>query len=430
MNEDTIQKERLTPNDALWLVQPHSVVCGVYSFQGDLRINEIVGLFDEKVKFFPRFLSRIVPEEGNLPYWETLPSINVREHIYESTIFSGGKAALRQALLDISNAPMDMARPLWDTHLIHLENNKSLFVVRVHHCIADGQGFIHMTNIFSDAPQAIPPYEAQPFPKITWSEKFRSWKSALNVVGRVIFRKMDSLTPIKNEKSFSDFGVDWLDTPFNFAEINRIRSFIHGKRATVNDVLLAILAGGVRHYFMHKGLTEKEINKIKIHCVLPTALPATTRLKGAGNNIGTVQVQLPVNIENPIERLGIIKERMNDVKRSPQGLISMLYSRFAPYLPRWLGKWVYAGLEESSSIFMSNVRGPDAKLTMAGHTLDNFYWFGRPFEKIHLSFPMASYGGKMNIVFLYDKEIIHPESLKYCLMKSYLELLSHHSDKI
>lgn len=417
-------KERLTSNDALWLIQPHAVVCGIYSFASNLRKEELVKLFQDKLDQFPRFSSKVVPEDGHMPYWEIVSPMNVSEHFYEYNLFEGGKAALRKQLLEISNSSMDMTRPLWDVHLIHLEDNKSIFVVRVHHCISDGQGLLRMTSIFSDEPQPIAPYEAVPSQNATFRESLRAMGSALGMVWRILFKRPDTLSPIKKKDPIKIFGVDWLDTPFNFAEINRIRSFVKGKRASINDVLLVILSGGIRHYLKQRGIPLSEIIRMQMHCVMPVAIP---KRSGSGNNIATVQVLLPIEIESPIERLRIIKERMNDIKRSPQALISSTFNRIGPYLPRWLTNWLYAGLEESTSVFMSNVRGPDVPLTMCGHVLENFMWFGRPFDKIDVSFPMVSYGGKMNIVFLYDTELINAENLKYCLMKSYLELLSHHS---
>ncbi len=419
-------KERLSSNDALWLIQPHAVLCGIYSFGVDITMPEIVRLFEQKLDQFPRFTSKVVPEEGRMPYWQVVSPFNVSDHFKEIYVPHGGKSLLRKQLLDISNAEMDMTRPLWDVHILHLENNRSMFVVRVHHCISDGQGLLRMTSIFSDEPQKIAPYESPPPAQVTFKEKLRGVKTALGMVFRVLFKKADSISPLKKKEPLTTFGVDWLDTPFNFAEINRIRSFIKGKRATINDVLLTILSGGIRHYLKQQGFNLSDIMRLRMHCVMPVALPVTSRTQGAGNNIATVQILLPIDVESPLERLRIIQERMNDIKRSPQAYITNLFNRLGPYLPRWLSGWLYAGVEESSTVFMSNVRGPDAPLTMCGHLLENFIWFGRPFDKIDISFPMVSYGGKMNIVFLYDQDLINPESMKYCLMKSYLELLSHH----
>ncbi|HEX7610670.1 MAG TPA: wax ester/triacylglycerol synthase domain-containing protein, partial [Solirubrobacteraceae bacterium] len=154
----------LSSADAAWLHMDRPsnlmVINTVLLFDKQLdwaRLREV--LRTRLVAPHRRFRQRVV--EGRLargPRWEDDPEFDVARHLHRRGLAApGGEAALQALAGDLASAPLDRAKPLWETYLIDGPREGCAVIVRMHHCIADGISLANvMLSLTDSAPGPAP----------------------------------------------------------------------------------------------------------------------------------------------------------------------------------------------------------------------------------------------------------------------------------
>ena len=83
--------------------------------------------------------------------------------------------------------------------------------------------------------------------------------------------------------------------------------------ASVNDVLLSCVAGALRGYLVDKG---DDVDGVMLRALVPVNLRPMEKAYKLGNQFGLVFLDLPIGIENPVERLYAVRANMNALKGS------------------------------------------------------------------------------------------------------------------
>ena len=185
---------------------------------------------------------------------------------------------------------------------------------------------------------------------------------------------------------------------FPLADCKKIRQHIAG--ATINDIFMAAVGGALRNYLEGKNeLPERSLNAM---------VPMTTRGqdKGidagtdsgidSGNHIGMTALPLRTDIADPLERLRAVSRGNNKGKAVSAALGKDLPAQLVNVLPASLAaKLLVSGLTSLANVTVSNVRGPDVPLYMAGAQLQLFLPVSIPMTGLGLNITGFSYNGTL-----------------------------------
>ncbi len=179
---------------------------------------------------------------------------------------------------------------------------------------------------------------------------------------------------------------------------------------SVNDVLLASVAGAIRNYILSKGDTIPET------ATLRAFVPVNLRPKGKeyklGNHFGLVGLELPIGVANPIARVFEVRARMNALKTGYQAAVSMALLGILGYVPKAVQRQALGLLSDKGSAVMTNVPGPANPLYLAGSKIaQNMFWVPQS-GNVGVGVSILSYAGGVQFGLITDRKLCpDPENI-------------------
>ena len=165
-------------------------------------------------------------------------------------------------------------------------------------------------------------------------------------------------------------------------------------RSTVNDVLLATATGALRRYMEQRG---QDVTGVNIRTMVPVSIRAAKDLNKLGNQFGLVIVSLPIGVRDPLLRLQVLKQRMDDIKDTPEALVAFGILGVMGQTPRQIEKIIIDIFAAKVSAVMTNVPGPRKPIYLAGQRLNSLmFWVPRGGD-IGLGLSILSYAGNVYI---------------------------------
>jgi diacylglycerol O-acyltransferase len=175
------------------------------------------------------------------------------------------------------------------------------------------------------------------------------------------------------------------------AQLAEVKAAAHGHGATVNDLLLAAVAGGLRALLLARGTP---VDGLTLYASVPVALPARADSAALGNQVGLMVVPLPVDEPNPAQRLQLITRATRERKRRPERLASLRPAGSLTIL-RALNR--YSRHQRIVDLFVTNVPGPQRPLYLLGARLVEAFPVVQVAGNVPLSVAVLSYAGQLNI---------------------------------
>jgi WS/DGAT/MGAT family acyltransferase len=407
--------------DAAWLGMEDPtnlmMVTGVLALAGPVDRKRLRSLLDRRLKPFGRFHQRVVRprSRGNLPHWEVDEHFEIGNHLSRIALPApGGDAELRDVVSDLMSVPLDFSKPLWHMHMIDGYNDGSVILTRVHHSIADGIALVRVMLSLTDESANPRPSRA---PKEKAASGFRlplDWLPAaigrglvggtelianpgrtLDIartgaqgayrLGRLVLLPPDPPTVFKGQLGRSKRAA-WSE-PVPLEDFKAI-----GKAfgATVNDVLVATATGALRRYIERRG---GRTAGIAIRASVPVNLRPADQAHKMGNAFGLVFLTLPIGISDPARRLRAIKKEMDELKVSPEALVSfgvLSLMGLAPVEVEQLGLRFFGS---KATAVLTNVPGPRQPLYMAGRKIDKVMFWVPQSGHMGLGISILSYAG-------------------------------------
>jgi WS/DGAT/MGAT family acyltransferase len=337
------------------------------------------------------------------PRWVVDQDFDISYHLRFGKLPAPG--TLQQAVeaaQALGMTPFDRARPLWEAVLLDgLEGGRAVYLLKLHHSIADGQGTVQMFEILHGESPEPGRARALPVPaperisgtslmvdtliaapgrllretvgiggKIA-SAAFRARPSQLvdairygESLGRMLGPPPAQGSILLEQRSLNRrYGI--LDVA-----LSDLRAAGKACGGTVNDAFVTALVGGMRRYHQHHG-TEV--------AGLTLALPISLRKTGdppGSNRFAGARILAPLDQADPRTRMRIIGERTAAARSEPaigfMDALSPLMSR----LPAALVATVTERLTRSIDLQASNVRGLDRTAYIAGARVERAYAFG------------------------------------------------------
>ena len=430
--------ERLSPLDASVLhVEDdvsHMHIASVAIFEGPQpRFEDIVSMVRGKLPLVPRYrqVVKFVPFDLGRPVWVDDPHFNIEYHVRHTALPApGGESELRKLVGRVMAQQLDRAKPLWEIWVVGgLEDDHWAMMSKTHHCMVDGVSGTDLLALTLD----ISPEGSDPTPD-TWepetqpsrrqlaltavSERARSpyefvrglrsavrqGKQTIEAAGEIAkgLRSMAGLVQPTEESSLNGpIGPhrrwDWASVT-----VDEIKTVRKATGASFNDVVLACATKGFRDLLTARGESTERV----VRTLVPVSVrPRDTSGKAVGdgtfeNKVSAMFAELPVSIEDPLERLRVVSEQMTGLKESKQAVAGEALtslSGFAPPELLALGTRVFSRLPQRNvNTVTTNVPGPQIPLYAAGRRMLKAYPYVPLAGHVRVGVAIFSYDGAVN----------------------------------
>lgn len=414
--------EPMTSVDHSWLRMESSGsnmhIGAVLILETPVNIAMVQQLITERLLRFSRFTQRVVAKRASAR-WQTDPDFDLDNHILCAELQDpASEEELRVLAGRLMNQPLARQRPLWCLHFVPDFQGGSALIVRIHHCIADGMALVKVLLSLTDD-CADPAAMALCTDKPTMAAGSRDGHSASSTMGapaqwflvlrkvfsalaelvRISFARADSGTPLKGTRSGVK-QVAWAQ-PFALADVKRIAG---RTGTTVNDVLVAALAGALRQYFLQQLAAPQSSG---LHVSIPFNLrPQDAPIQQLGNQVGLVLLPLPVQVEEPLQRLLATKQAMDKLKHSYQAHVFYGLLELIGKGPSSLEQAALKFFSSKASAIMTNVPGPRDAIYLAGARVRQPLAWVPQAGSVGVGFAILTYNGKVQFSILADSQLI------------------------
>ncbi len=443
-------------------------VMAVYIFDpstapgGKVRFKDIIEHMRKRMDVSPMFKRKLyrLPMDIDHPYWVKDENFDIEAHISHGRL--PAPADWRQFCIHVArhhSKPLDMTRPLWDMYVLEgLDNipgyakGSYAILTRIHHSTIDGVSGAHFFAAVSDKdPQGTP---AIPLPEGEIAA------NDLPTTSEILSRAINSTvtSPVKLTQAFLKFAPALLSsaqksmtggdeetatgvpqtrfngpvTPhkmfdaitFNLDELKKMRLKVED--ATINDVVLAICSGALRHYLTK----HKELPKDSLVAVAPVnARSRSGDEANPGNNISAMTIKIWSNIADPVQRLEAIRDTTRETKAAKSGLSARIMTDLTKHIPGVTMASVARILTDErfapkmSNLMVSNVPGPQIQLYMNGAKLTHQYGLAPLAHGMGLFIATPSYNGTISFNIISDRKMMPDvEFFRECLQRAFNEL--------
>lgn len=396
--------------------------------------DEVRRAVAERIHLLTSFRERLVevPFGFDHPYWVEDPDFDLDYHIRSARVPPPGtKTQLLELVAGIHARPLDRGHPLWEMYVIGgLRRRGVALLIKLHHSSIDGtSGGEVIAKLFGAASGSEDNGTAGPLPGASqmllkgMQGLVRRPFDTMRVVRDSIERRpwiehvgrMAGSDPRRSVGDAETAAVPYLQAPptrFN-AMVSAKRSLAVGciplagvktiKNAhsvTVNDVVMAICAGGLRRYLsMHDELPEEPLQ-----AVVPMSVRSEDDFD-LGNQVTGMIAKLPTDVSEPLARLRATADSMGIAKEHdivpPEllgGYTQLTMPVFVTAAARIASRFDWAErVRPPMNVVISNVHGPRHALAMAGAAVSNVYPLSTIFDGCALNISVHSYRANLEI---------------------------------
>jgi len=427
--------ERMSSVDTAWLRMDRPsnlmMICGVLIFGEHLTLARLKAKLSDRFMRFKRFRQRAVQAPTGA-YWADDRKFDIGAHVRRVKLRgAAGKTELETLVSDLMATPLDPSKPMWQFHLVEGYEGGSAVVVRIHHCYADGIALIQVMLSMTDAdregrvPGPVPPppkhSESTAGDPLAGALKMATkmgsvliekgvglWHEPAKAVAfakqgsafteelaKLVLMEEDSPTCFKGRPGVAK-RVAWAD-PITVAEVKAVGRALD---CSINDVLLSSVAGALRSYLLREG---ESVEGLSIRAMVPVNLRPAEKAWKLGNRFGLVFLDLPIGIENPVERLYAIRENMRVLKGSYQPVVALGVLAAMGAGPKILQEQMLAMLARKATAVMTNVPGPQQPLYLGGALIDSMMFWVPQSGDIGLGVSILSYNGEVRFGVVADR---------------------------
>jgi WS/DGAT/MGAT family acyltransferase len=382
-----------------------------------------------------------VPFDIGHPVWIEDPDFDLESHVHRGAVRSPGTVhELAEVVADIASVPLDRSRPLWELHLLEgLEHGRASLVTKIHHSAIDGvTGTDLLANLVDLTPESAEP---EPPAELWRPERVPSDLELMAYAMQHIARRPRTMMKVLGNTARSAFDLVQRQRdahaderpspalPFTApkvrwsAAITPHRSIAFGKASlddmrhiksvfgtTVNDVVLAACTQTLRQYL----LAHDDLPDTPLVCSVPVSVHGRSEHDGT-NQVSTMFVRLPVQLDDPVEQLRMINAETREAKEVQNAIGADMLQDFAQFVPPTLfnrAMRLYSNLNLADrhrpvhNLIASNVPGPPVPLYIAGAQVVGVYPFGPLLEGAGLNITVLSNMGHVDVGVIACRELV------------------------
>jgi WS/DGAT/MGAT family acyltransferase len=419
---------------------------------------------DRALGRIPRLRQRVVldPFAVAPPRWGLDPQFDLSYHVRR--IGAPGKGSLREILdlaAPIAMQAFDKDRPLWEFYLVEgVEQGRDALIMKLHHSVSDGVGLVRMTSSLVERAREPDPArgggprsvvdevlaspERGPFEEALAAIRYRAGAEMARTtrvaravrhglveaardplgalrrttglagsIARTLRPVTEPMSPLMTGRSLA-VRLDAFARPL--ADLRRAARAAGG---TLNDAFVAAVAGGLRLYHTRRGHHVRELRM-----TMPINLREGEQGRSAGNQFAPARFAVPIDIEDPGERMRAIHARVASERREPALPLSEEIAGALARLPRGLAVPLFGSMLKAIDFVTSNVPGPPFPVYVAGARVEHMFGFG-PLSGAAANVTLFSYDGELQFGINTDPAAVSdPELFVECLERGVAEVLA------
>jgi WS/DGAT/MGAT family acyltransferase len=448
----TLNHERMGSMDTAWLRMDgpgnSMMIVGVSATATPVRPDEFRRMIEQRFLCFARFRQRPVADALGAS-WVEDDEFDFAAHVKTVSLPKpAGKAQLEKLTAELASTPLDPRRPMWQFHLVERYNGGSAWIMRVHHCYADGIAMIRVLLSMTEQDSG-PALGARPTPRSTatgrraaadvlpvlsWVEQLaqpaedilenalaegaRLLESGIHqlfhpgrartlasqaggMVGefaRVLALPDDPGTPLRG--ALSGFKAVAWGPPIPLHEVKTVGKALG---CTINDVLMSTVAGALGSYLRDRGFATDDL---KTRAMVPVNLRAADEPLTLGNRFGLVFVEMALGLTDPLQRVYAMADTMKALKGSLQPPMTLMTLGLLGMMPAALQAPAVELFSRKATAVVSNVPGPQAPLYVCGQRVSEMYFWVPQSGSIGLGISLLSYAGQVYVGMISDRKLI------------------------
>lgn len=306
-----------------------------------------------------RQVVRRVPLDLGRPVWVDDVHFNLEYHLRRTALPSpGGSGELRRLISRLMSQHLDRRRPLWEIWMVEgLEDDHWALLSKTHHAMVDGvAGTDLLALLLDDQPEPTPavPDNWHPDPQPSdvrlvgdalidyVASPYEQWRAARSLIrsqralvgaARRNLKGLSALMGVIAEAPSSPLigkigphrTYDWARA--SFADVKTIRNAFGG---TVNDVVLTAITRGFRDLLESRG---EDLSGQVVRTLVPVSVRKRDEQGTYNNRVSAMFADLPVHIDDAVERLTTVREQMDGLKDSNQAVAAETLTRLAGFAP-------------------------------------------------------------------------------------------------
>jgi WS/DGAT/MGAT family acyltransferase len=406
----------------------HVAACALFEGAAP-RYEYLIAHIRSRLHLVPRFRQRLafVPLGLGRPVWVDDPHFNLGYHVRHTALpRPGSDEELKRLAGRVFSQALDRSRPLWELWLVEgLAENRFALLSKTHHALVDGISSVDIATVLFDTkadPPSVGPAEGEwaPRPMPTRVQLVAdALQERLSVPGAIV-RGAESTAraprrtasriggALAGVTAIASAGLRSAPpTPFNVrigphrrftwvrSELTKFKQVKQALGGTVNDVVLAVVAGALGRYMrLHGDGTDEVVLK----AMVPVSIRAGTKTRPLGNHVAAMWAPLPIGIMDPIRRLQQIQRAMAGIKESGQAIGAQVLTQLTGFAPATIIAQA-ARLQTRQRFFnlvVTNVPGPQFPLYMLGHELNALFPMVPLTGNTALAIAIISYNGQLN----------------------------------
>jgi diacylglycerol O-acyltransferase len=426
--------DRLSPLDVSFLyLEGHTTpmhVGGVAIFElpaDGFDYDKLANLIETRMSLVPRYRQKIKSVPGHLasPVWVDDADFDLSYHVRRSALpRPGSDDQLHELVARVQSRPLDRHRPLWEMYLVEgLVDNRFAIITKTHHAMVDGISAIDIGQVILDVtpvPREVPEDLWMPRPEPAAATL------VLDAVTEVMRRPTALFDTLRLGMADARSAADKLTgaiggvlsaarvaarpapgSPLN-APIGSQRRFAVARTdlddyktvrkssgGTVNDVVLAIVAGALRGWLLSRGESVRPSSLVR--AMVPVSVRGDSETGQVSNRVSSYLVDLPVGEPNPLVRLSQVGYAMKAHKESGQSVGAealVALSGFAPPTLHAMGaRAANSFTRRLFNVVVTNVPGPQFPLYATGARMLEMYPVVPLAQGQAVSIGLTSYNG-------------------------------------
>jgi WS/DGAT/MGAT family acyltransferase len=438
--------ERMSSVDTAWLRMDgpanSMMIVGVSVTETPVPPADFRRMIEQRLLCFTRFRRRVEPDPLGAS-WVDDDAFDLDAHVEQVELPApAGKAELQALVSRLASESLDPGRPLWQIHLVARYAGGSAWIIRVHHCYADGIAMMRvlLSMAEQDAAPAVarrpssPSLRPDALPVLGWLQHLsmpagdilehalaqgaRLLESGVHQLfhpGRaaalagtlggmagefveVLALPDDPATPLRGALS-GHKTVAWAP-PIPLHEVKTIGKAL---RCSVNDVLMSTVAGVLGGQLREQGFDTRDL---RVRASVPVNLRESDEPASLGNRFGLVFVDLALGLANPLQRLEATRAAMTAIKGSLQPAASLMSLGLMGMLPAAAQAPLVESFSRKASAVVSNVPGPQAPLYICGQRVTEMYFWVPQSGSIGLGISILSYAGRVHFGMIADRAVL------------------------
>jgi WS/DGAT/MGAT family acyltransferase len=409
-----------------------------------------------RLRRVPRYRQKLAfPRlEAGRPFWVDDPNFNLDYHVRHTALPKPGSEEQLRALAGrIFSQRLDRSKPLWEIWIVHgLEGGRFALISKTHHALVDGVAGVDIATVLFDltpVPDELEDDddwrpEPEPSDVDLVAEGVKGLvRTPFSLAGRAVGALQHPAQTLERAREAAEgLGeVVWAglnpapDVPLNVEigphrrirwEQSRLSDFKEIKNSlggTVNDAVLAVVAGALRRWLQDRGVRT---DGVELRALVPVSIRGEDERGALGNRIAAMRGPLPVYVDDPVERLQVVREGMGQLKESKQALGAEVIAGLNEFAPPTLLAQA-SRLNFSTRLFnliVTNVPGPQFPLYLLGREMQEIVPIAFLPENHALAVAIMSYNGKVDFGLLADYDAMPDiDAVATHLAESLAELL-------